>query len=228
MLERLLESGATRERSVGGTIASVTGHSALIAAALYATAQAHVEPLKVGEVVRVHYMTAPIKQSTPKQSNAMPANPVRTWRPIFVDLKVVAIPPSLIESTPIVASSGDFVPGALSSGGSGGGTEVAEAPDGIFRADQVERQVGVLSGSTPRYPETLRLAGVEGQVVATFIVDEQGRAEAGSIRFLRSDNALFEGSVTEALRSMRFVPAEAGGRKVRQLVEMPFVFKLSR
>jgi len=27
---------------------------------------------------------------------------------------------------------------------------------------------------------------------------------------------------------MRFVPAEIGGRKVRQLVQMPFVFTLNR
>lgn len=35
MLERLLESRFKPERSVGGTIASVTGHTALVAAALY-------------------------------------------------------------------------------------------------------------------------------------------------------------------------------------------------
>jgi protein TonB len=34
--------------------------------------------------------------------------------------------------------------------------------------------------------------------------------------------------VRRALARMRFVPAEAGGRKVSQLVEMPFVFTLSR
>jgi outer membrane biosynthesis protein TonB len=31
-----------------------------------------------------------------------------------------------------------------------------------------------------------------------------------------------------ALGRMHFVPAEIGGKKVRQLVQMPFLFKLSR
>jgi protein TonB len=34
--------------------------------------------------------------------------------------------------------------------------------------------------------------------------------------------------VRVALRRMRFIPAEVGGVKVRQLVQMPFVFTLSR
>jgi periplasmic protein TonB len=45
---------------------------------------------------------------------------------------------------------------------------------------------------------------------------------------VRSDNRLFEDAVKEALRRMRFISAEAGGRKVRQLVQMPFVFTLAR
>ena len=69
---------------------------------------------------------------------------------------------------------------------------------------------------------------MEGEVVAVFVVDDQGRVEAGSISFLRSDNAQFEREVRATLREMRFIPAEVGGRKVRQLVQMPFVFKLSR
>ena len=72
------------------------------------------------------------------------------------------------------------------------------------------------------------MAGVEGQVVAVFVVDDQGRVEAGTISFLRSDNEQFEREVLATLRNMRFAPAEVGGRKVRQLVQMPFVFKLSR
>jgi protein TonB len=72
------------------------------------------------------------------------------------------------------------------------------------------------------------VAGVEGQVIAVFVVDEDGRAEEGSVRFVRSDNRLFEDAVKLALRRMRFIPAQVGGKKVRQLVQMPFVFTLAR
>jgi protein TonB len=74
----------------------------------------------------------------------------------------------------------------------------------------------------------LRAAGVEGRVVARFVVNEGGSVEDGSVRFVQSDNHLFDEAVRTALRRMRFTPAEIGGRKVRQLVEMPFVFALSR
>jgi protein TonB len=65
-------------------------------------------------------------------------------------------------------------------------------------------------------------------VVAVFVVDESGRAEQSGVRFVRSDNRLFEEAVRAALREMRFAPAEVGGRKVRQLVQMPFVFTLRK
>ena len=98
-----------------------------------------------------------------------------------------------------------------------------------FQADQVERQAAFIAGSgSPRYPETLRSSGVEGQVVAVFVVNGSGRAETDSVRFLRSDNPLFEDAVRVALPRLRFVAAEIGGRKVRQLVQMPFVFTIGK
>jgi periplasmic protein TonB len=98
-----------------------------------------------------------------------------------------------------------------------------------FRADQVEKQVSLISGSaSPRYPEVLRMAGVEGKVVVQFVVDDEGRVEEKTLRFVRHDNPLFDEAVRTALARMRFAPAEVAGRKVRQLVEMPFVFALSR
>jgi protein TonB len=72
------------------------------------------------------------------------------------------------------------------------------------------------------------MAGVEGKVVAQFVVDDQGRVEERTIKLVRSDNPLFDEAVRSSLSRMRFAPAEIGGRKVRQLVEMPFVFALSR
>ena len=52
------------------------------------------------------------------------------------------------------------------------------------------------------------------------------RADPTSIRIKRSDSDLFTVAVKEALERMRFRPAEIGGRKVRMLVEQPFMFAL--
>jgi len=218
MLETLLESKAKRNRSTAGAIISVTAHTTLIAAALYATAQARPEPSKPPQMIRPFYIpraTSP----TPAAS----ASPTRAARPgsrlIFVDPKlVIDVPP--IEVSGIVSKPDDFGPTAIGNTRSSLGGETGTGVPGTpLRADQVERQVQLAPGSAPpRYPEVLRSSGIEGQVVALFVVDEQGRAEEGSVTFSRSDNRLFEDAVRAALRR----------RRVRQLVQMPFVFTIAR
>jgi periplasmic protein TonB len=227
VLERLLESRFKAERSVGGTIASVTGHTALVAAALYATAHTHVRARPTDDAVHVTYVTPPAAISTDNPTPATTAAPIKGRQPIFVDVKIPDISVVPITSVPIVTSSGDFARVPMDAGNAAGTS--LPSPGATFRADQVEKQVAVLpGGSPPRYPEALRVAGIEGEVVAVFVVDDQGRVEAGSISFPHSDNEQFEREVRATLREMRFIPAEVGGRKVRQLVQMPFVFKLSR
>lgn len=225
MLERLLESRFKPQRSVGGTIASVTGHTALVAAALYATAQTHVRARPNPDAVHVFFTPAqPVP--TPNPAPTTPSTPIDGRRPTFVSVRIpdISLVPTSVD--PVPERPGDFLRAPMDAGDAGTPLPSAGA---TFRADQVEKQVAVLpGGSPPRYPEALRMAGVEGQVVAVFIVDEQGSVEAGSISFLRSDNGQFEREVRATLLEMRFTPAEVGGRKVRQLVQMPFVFKLSR
>jgi len=94
---------------------------------------------------------------------------------------------------------------------------------------QVEKPVAPIPGSgSPRYPQVLLSAGVEGQVLGQFVVDTLGRVELGSFKVIRSDHDLFTAAVRSALPAMRFLPAEVGGRKVRQVVQQPFVFNRQR
>jgi protein TonB len=230
MLETLLESRSKASRSTGGAIASVVAHTALVVAALYATAQARPEPARPREtIIRPMYIPGP---KPPSQLASRAATSER----IPVGRRLIFVEPNLsIDVTPIdvtgtVSAPDDFSATPFGTAppidGDDGGTGANAAP---FSADQVEKRVTVVPGApTPRYPEVLRSSGVEGQVTALFVVDEHGRAEEESIRFIRSDNRLFEDAVRVALRRMRFIPAEVGGRKVRQLVQMPFVFALAR
>src|SRR6185295_19606830 len=70
MFDTLLESRSTRTRSAGGTVASVTAHSALIAAAVFATAQARVEKPPLPPMMRVNFV-APRPVVVPPQSPAI-------------------------------------------------------------------------------------------------------------------------------------------------------------
>jgi TonB family C-terminal domain len=94
---------------------------------------------------------------------------------------------------------------------------------------QVESQVRTVSGSPmPQYPDTLRAAKIQGEVLAQFVVDEGGRYVPGTFKALKSSHTLFTAAVREALPKMKFVPAEIGGHRVRQLVQQPFVFALDK
>ncbi len=123
--------------------------------------------------------------------------------------------------------SGRGVAGGTSTGVVGGVAPVNT--DQTFFDFQVEKPAASAPGSPgPRYPDILRSGGVEGEVLAQFEVDTLGRVNISSFRVLRSTHALFEQAVRSSLPNMRFPPAEIGGRKVRQLVQQPFVFNLQR
>jgi hypothetical protein len=98
--------------------------------------------------------------------------------------------------------------------------------DTTYLEFQVDQPVRPLAGRAPSYPGILHTTGVQGQVVAQYVVDTLGRAEAVSFRVLESTHALFTSSVQAALPTLRFVPAEVGGRKVRQLVQQSFIFSI--
>jgi TonB family protein len=109
------------------------------------------------------------------------------------------------------------------------GAPPATLPAGTYFEYQVTKAVAARTGNmAPRYPDALRAANVEGQVLAQFIVDENGMADTSSFRILRSTHDLFSVTVRDAVSAMRFYPAELNGRPVRQLVQMPFQFSLSK
>jgi protein TonB len=82
--------------------------------------------------------------------------------------------------------------------------------------------------SAPVYPETLRSAGIEGHVIAQYIIDTTGYADVGSFRAMDATHPLFTVAVQEALPGMHFRPAELSGRRVRQIVLLEFKFVISR
>jgi TonB family protein len=94
---------------------------------------------------------------------------------------------------------------------------------------QVEEAVTVAAGSgAPRFPDRLKQAGVEGEVLVMYVVDTTGMADVTTFKVLKSTHELFSQAVLDALPTMRFTPALVGGRKVKQLVQQPFTFAINR
>jgi periplasmic protein TonB len=131
--------------------------------------------------------------------------------------------------------SGKGVAGGSAKGVEGGsgdkdskGKEGGDDPNRTYFEFQVEQPVQSLGGAQPQYPESLRASGEEGEVLAEFVVNENGRVEMSTFKVLNSSNPAFTASVKRALGSMRFRPAKIGGRSVSQVVQQPFQFKLNR
>ena len=60
------------------------------------------------------------------------------------------------------------------------------------------------------------------------MVDTLGRVEPASFKARDVTHPLFEQAVRTAVMGQRFRPAQWNGRRVRQLVEQQFVFRLGR
>jgi len=97
----------------------------------------------------------------------------------------------------------------------------------VYYEFQVEKPVGLVTGATPHYPDSLRARNIEGMVFLQFVVDTTGRADMTTVKALRSTDTLFTSAVTAVLPAMRFSPATIRSLKVRQLVQQPFQFTIS-
>jgi TonB family protein len=78
----------------------------------------------------------------------------------------------------------------------------------------------------PEYPPELLHRRVEGRVVAEFLVDAKGRADARTLRIISSTDEQFTQAVRAVLPKLRFLPAETDGTKAEEWVAMPFRFSL--
>ena len=239
MFNNLLESKAKKQRSPGGVFASFVLHSALIVLAVIATAQAAQEFEKPKQE-KVDFVEVKKEEPPPPKDEPPPPPPpdVVAAPPPPKGFQILTAPVEIpdvlpdIDLSKKVTDEADFT-GKGAVGGRATGVEGGKAPavnsDQPFFEFQVEKPVQALpGGAQPRYPDILRQAGVEGEVLAQFVVDTSGRAEMGSYKVLKTTHELFGNAVKNALSGMRFIPAEVGGRKVRQLVQQPFTFAISK
>jgi TonB family protein len=94
--------------------------------------------------------------------------------------------------------------------------------------NQVERPAVLRPGSpSPKFPPLLHSGAIEGDVLVQFVVDTLGRVDSTTFHVLKSTHDLFTSAVKDVLFRYRFKPAELGGHKVKQLVQMPFDFRMS-
>jgi protein TonB len=231
MFNNLLESKPKKAKSKGLVFGSTVFHVLAILGAVYATAQAH-QALEKPKQEKIDFVEVkknepePPKNEPPPQVVAPP--PPKGFQVLNAPVEIPDVLPD-IDLSKKVTDEADFT----GKGQQGGVAKGVEKPvvqqDQPYFEFQVEKPVVQAPGSSsPRYPDILRQAGVEGEVLAQFVVDTTGRAEAGSYKVLKSSHDLFAQAVRSALPGMRFIPAEVGGKKVKQLVQQPFAFTIAK
>ena len=238
MFNNLLESKAKKQKRSGGTVTSVIFHAAVVTTLVIVTANAGITKDDKREE-KVDFVEVKKDEPKPPEPDKPPPPPDVTVAPPppkgFQVLQAPVEIPNIIPDIDLskkVTDDADFS-GKGVQGGNSKGVEGGKGPiptgDQAYFDFQVEKPVVAAPGSAgPAYPDMLRSAGIEGQVLAQFEVDTTGRANMATFKALKSDNDLFTTSVKNALVRMRFLPAEIGGRKVRQLVQQPFQFSLNR
>lgn len=232
----LLESRARRHRRAGGAALSFAAHLAIVSAATAATVAG---PVRV-EPMKPHLV--PVTAPPPNKPEPQPRRVVRGEPRIDpraisnINIRVIEVPIAVPVDLPPIDLRGSVSADSIVIG-SGSGSKTSLCKLACLQLDEEsgsnewrgnEALMHLLAAPKPRYPESLRVAGISGDVLVRFTVDTLGRVDPASVQILKSTHDQFTRSVRDALSTLRFRPAEAGGKRVPALAEMPFEFKVNR
>jgi protein TonB len=239
MFQNLIESKAAKQKRAGGALMSAVIHAGLITAAVYGTLHAS-EALEKPKAEKVEFVTVKKDEPPPPKEEPKPpppdvvvkAPPPKGFQVLTAPIKIPDVIPQIDLSKKVTNEedfSGKGVAGGVAKGVVGGTPAPVANDNQTYFEFQVEKQVAPQPNQpAPRYPDMLRSANVEGEVLAQFVVDTTGKADMSQFKVLKSTHDLFTNAVKASLPNMKFFPAEVGGKKVRQLVQMPFQFSLSK
>ena len=227
MFNNLLESKPQKQRSTSSTVISLVLHTALIALAVKATLQATQDKEKVEEKVSF----VDVKKDEPPPPKPPPQEappPPQSFQVLTAPVNIPNVLPDIDLSAKLTNES-DFTGKGVQSAKANTGPVAKPEGDQPYFEFMVEKPVTEASNTQrPRFPDILKSAGVEGEVLAQFVVDTTGHVEINSFKVLKTSHELFAASVRSALPGMRFIPAEVGQKRVRQLVQQPFVFAIAK
>jgi protein TonB len=233
VFDNLIESRKRRtwRTMLGNSAASIVFHVVMIVIAVFATLNAGQQVAEQIQTVAVTLQTQEQKKEEPPPDQpATVAPPPKGFQTLSIPTTIpVDIPPPTQNSNFNAADfSGVGVEGGVARGVEGGtGPVISDQP---YLEAVVEERPETMAGTCqlPQYPPILQQAGVEGRVLAEFVIDTAGRAERASIRFVTSTHQLFEAPARATILSCRFRPGRISGRAVRVRVQQPINFTIAR
>lgn len=224
MFDTLIESKrkTNRKRGLGLSALSLTIHTVIIAALVYATLNAGQSDTNVRVDTAMVYLEQQQQQKPPEQQPVQLDVPLKGFQTVVApDVIPTNIPPvNLTEHFDAKDYTGTGVEGGISTGMVPTGNEV-------FAEAIVEEKPSVLSGPIPVYPELLKQAQIQGRVMVQAVIDTLGRAEPNSVKILQSPNPGFDQSAKNYVLKALFRPARVHGRAVRVQINIPIDFKIT-
>jgi len=103
-------------------------------------------------------------------------------------------------------------------------------PSVDFAEKKDSSQPQIIKSVAPVYPEIARVAGVEGEVVLKFVLNQEGKVDTGSINIIKNttgESGCKEAAIV-ALKQYRFSPAKKNGKAISVWAQQQFTFKLNR
>jgi len=97
----------------------------------------------------------------------------------------------------------------------------------IFVEAVLEERPRTITCPPPPYPDAMRAAGMEGQVVLQVVIDTLGRVEPGSVRVVTSPHDSLTSAARRSVLVCQFTPGRWHGHPVRTLVDIPITFSLN-
>ena len=233
MLQVLLESRAVLPRRAGSTLASAVTHGALLAAVIWLArpGAGRANPPTTAVKPPIYVPMHPETPADRRTDHGSARGGMQAGRslpiPIFTPTELPPI--DLPIADPVVTDQ--TLPGGadvLIRCTLACGVRRLSYQGDVIDEHLVDRAPHVIGRAPePRYPGPLRDAGVQGRVIAEFVVDTLGRAEMEGLK-LEAPQTQFAEAVRAVLPRYRFTPGEAVGRKVRTRVQLPFDFTLTR
>lgn len=206
-----------------GASVSIATHVALVVALALGTRQAAVQSNELQESIietAIRFLLPPDKQKAASEEAQAQYSE-----------RMGPLPPSTSAEeygAPVPEKSGTDAKKDIDASAPMSLEEAASAQDAFTLIDVDTAAARDPESAAPAYPASLKARGIEGAAVVRFVVDTTGRADPASFQIIETNHPLFAASVRDALPGMKFRPASIGPRKVRQLVEQPFIFRIIR
>ncbi|MGE0353129.1 MAG: energy transducer TonB [Gemmatimonadales bacterium] len=232
MFETLIESKPKKQKTLGQTVFSVIFHGLLIFGAVKVTANAADRVQEILQDTTMIFLEAP--KETPPPPEQPPPDAIVSANPPPKGFQTVVAPTEIPTEIPPVnlneraLDPKDFT-GKGVEGGIAAGIEGGTGPVDIgqtFLEAQVDDPPQLISAGPLIYPPAMKAAGIPGKVTLQFIVDANGRVEAGSIKVLNSTHRAFEEAAKNVILKSVYKPGKVRGDPVRVLVQQTINFQL--